>query len=104
MEALSALAGRIKDRSRLYEPDDDALQYVRELSKGYEPYEEAAAYWRRDAAMTSRASPEDKCLDRRMLVIYLKKRFGYRSYLEIGCRTDQLFRKVPFCDQQQPAS
>lgn len=99
MDAVLALASRLKDRSRLFEASDDALEYVRNLSRGYVPCDEAAAYWRREAAMTSRASPLDKCLDRRLLVIYLKKRFGYRSYLEIGCRSDQLFSSVPFRDK-----
>ena len=33
------------------------------------------------------------------LITYLKRRFGYRSYLELGCRGDANLKRVPFADR-----
>ena len=43
--------------------------------------------------------PLDLAMDRTLLILYLKKRFGYASFLEIGCRSDANFSRAPFVDK-----
>lgn len=97
-EALFSSTG-----SGLYAPErgHDAFNFITQFAKGYQQLEEAEAYWSRpsDLLTVPDKGSVERCMDRTLLLVYLKKRFGYRTYLEIGCQSDANFDRVPFFDK-----
>ncbi|KAJ8599723.1 hypothetical protein CTAYLR_010212 [Chrysophaeum taylorii] len=98
-EKVDKLKQKCSGLNSLYEADPSALEYVKELASGYFPLEEASTYWSRPSAFLRESSEIERRMDRTLLIVYLKKKFGYESFLEIGCRTDSNFGRVPFVDK-----
>mmetsp|Transcript_15467 Transcript_15467/g.47888 ORF Transcript_15467/g.47888 Transcript_15467/m.47888 type:complete len:301 (-) Transcript_15467:65-967(-) len=101
LQAVAALVDDCPAREHLFDgPDRDAIAYVADVAHGYRPLPEAVAYWSRASPFLRRAAPPlDRLMDRALFILYLKRRFGYRSYLEIGCRSDACFARAPFADK-----
>jgi SAM-dependent methyltransferase len=101
LESISKLTAEMGDAQHLFDGEDAcALAYVAKVAAGHTTLPEAKQYWARPSPFL-RASPPplDVAMDRTLLILYLKRRFGYGSFLEIGCRSDANFSRVPFVDK-----
>mmetsp|Transcript_5889 Transcript_5889/g.8077 ORF Transcript_5889/g.8077 Transcript_5889/m.8077 type:complete len:444 (+) Transcript_5889:55-1386(+) len=75
-------------------------RWIEQIAVGYTPLQEASYYkMRLNHLNKPHEAHVDRVMDRTLLLTYLKKRYGYRSYLEIGCRGDHNFSRVPFADK-----
>jgi len=82
---------------------DDSIEHflwIEKFADGFTPLQEAACYKvRLNSLNKPHTANVDQVMDRTLLLMYLKKRYGYKSYLEIGCRGDHNFSRVPFVDK-----
>ncbi|KAH8045729.1 hypothetical protein JL721_12557 [Aureococcus anophagefferens] len=93
LESISKLTAEMGDAQHLFDGEDAcALAYVAKVAAGHTTLPEARQYWARPSPFL-RASPPplDVAMDRTLLILYLKRRFGYGSFLEIGCRSGANF-------------
>ena len=101
LSELHALKEQCGSTDRLFcGHDARALEFLEKIAAGYEPLPEALAYWSRPSPIVRANAPAlDGKMDRTLFIMYLKRRFGYESFLEIGCRSDSNFTRVPFADK-----
>ena len=101
LQQLQKLKAECPSSEHLFSGSDEtALEFVMNIAAGYKPLGEALAYYSRPSPLIRAMVPAlDRVMDRTLFILYLKRRFGYTSFLEIGCRSDSNFTRVPFADK-----
>jgi len=102
---LANSLGLANEGTSLFDPKstespDLHFQWIEKLALGYKQLDEAAYYKSRlNHLNKAHEAHVDQVMDRTLLLLYFKKRYGYQSYLEIGCRGDHNFSRMPFADK-----